>query len=77
MKNFIQEKLKVKISVKSSYKLGKTKCLIGFDHFQGKMKVINDKLKLHHNKDQKIYINNDLMKKGIKIQKVINTKQKQ
>jgi len=62
MCNFINTHLGVTVEIKETRKLGEKTCLIELENEQEKVKIMENKGKLKNFKEEKIYINNDLMK---------------
>lgn len=70
IENFIQQKVGVDIKVKKAYRIGEKTCKVELEKEEEKRQVMKNKNKLK-NCQERIYINNELTKGEIEIQKEI------
>lgn len=74
MARFIKDNLEIEVTVQSAHKIGSKTCLVKLDKFQDKLKVMQNKNKLKRGSAPNIYINNDLTKYEMEIQKIIKVR---
>ena len=71
IEKFVQKNLNVQIKAKNVNKINNKRCVIELESFEKKLEVMKNKSKLKSIEGDKIYIDNDLTKKEIQIQKKI------
>lgn len=71
MTNFIKKEMNIEVKVDDAIKLGYKTCLVKLKDKQDKNLVMKNKHKLRHIKGKQVYINNDLTKEELLIQKTI------
>lgn len=73
MANFTKEHLQVEAKIKLVRKLGPKTCLVELESAEEKRKIMQNKAKLRNLKGEKIFINDDLTKKEMEMQKNLRT----
>lgn len=77
MSNFIKKELDLDVKIEAAYKLGNKTCLVRMENREDKIKIMENKKKLRYNKQERIFINNDLTKEEMRIQKEIRRRAKE
>lgn len=69
--NFIKQELDLEVTIEEAYKLGTATCLAKMERKEDKINVLKNKNKLRQVAGRQIYIDNDLTKEEMRIQKEI------
>lgn len=73
MGDVFKDHLQVEVNIKKAFKLGKKTCLIELNNSEDKKAVMQNKYKLKENKNESIFINDDLTKREMNINKEIRS----
>ncbi|XP_028138967.2 uncharacterized protein LOC114333306 [Diabrotica virgifera virgifera] len=69
--NFMEKEMNINVQIEEAIKLGEKTCLVKLQNKFEKEKIMQNKAKLKHIKDYKVYINNDITKEELQTQKSI------
>ncbi|XP_072377803.1 uncharacterized protein [Diabrotica undecimpunctata] len=74
VENFLKKELQVSVDVNGARKIGENTTLVELNSVKNKIEVMKNKNKLKNKTDERIYINDDMSKEEIIIQKEIRSK---
>uniref|UniRef100_A0A6P7GZ02 Vimentin-like isoform X3 n=1 Tax=Diabrotica virgifera virgifera TaxID=50390 RepID=A0A6P7GZ02_DIAVI len=69
--NFMEAEMNIKVKIDEVIKLGEKTCLVKLPNHHEKETVMKNKAKLQHAKDRRVFINNDMTKEDLQVQKKI------
>uniref|UniRef100_A0A6P7HG08 Uncharacterized protein LOC114348251 isoform X4 n=1 Tax=Diabrotica virgifera virgifera TaxID=50390 RepID=A0A6P7HG08_DIAVI len=67
--NFMEAEMNIKVKIDEVIKLGEKTCLVKLPNHHEKETVMKNKAKLQHAKDRRVFINNDMTKEDLQVQK--------